>query len=87
MLAMILLAFMHWLLARSAARSAWFARLIEGGAVILGHSGTVSEQQLRRHNISATDLREALRKEGVADAAKTCQITLEPSGNITVLTA
>lgn len=87
LLAMSLFAFMHWLLARSASRSAWLARLIEGGAVVLGESGTVSERQLRRHNISATDLQEALRKEGVPDPAKTRQITLEPSGNITVLGA
>lgn len=87
LLAMTLFAFMHWLLARSAARSASFARLIEGGAVILGESGTVSEQQLRRHNISATDLHEALRKQGVSDPAETRRITLEPSGNITVISA
>jgi uncharacterized membrane protein YcaP (DUF421 family) len=45
------------------------------------------ENQLRRHNISQTDFNEALRKEGVADVAQTRQITLEPSGTITVLTA
>jgi len=87
LLAMALFAFLHWLLARSASRSAWLARLLEGDAVILGQSGTVSQQQLRRHNISATDLQEALRKEGIANLAKTRQITLEPSGNITVITA
>lgn len=87
LLAMTLFAFMHWILARTAARSAWFARFIEGGAVILGQSGRVSEEQMRRHNISATDLHEALRKEGVEDAAQTRRVTLEPSGNITVITA
>src|SRR5690348_7497459 len=86
-LAMILLAFLHWLLARMATRSDRFAHLIEGGAVILGKSGTISAHQLRQHNISATDFQEALRKEGVEDVAHTRQITLEPSGNITVLTA
>ena len=87
MLAMILLAFLHWLLARMAARSPRFAHLVEGGPAILGQSGAVFEQQLQRYNISETDLHEALRKEGVADAAKTRQITLEPSGLITVLKA
>ena len=87
LLAMILLAFLHWLLARTASRSERFAHLIEGGAVVLGQSGTISEQQLRQHNISATDFQEALRKEGVGEIARTRQITLEPSGNITVLTA
>lgn len=87
MLAMILLAFLHWLLARMAARSNGFARLVEGSAAILGQSGAVSEREMRRHNISETDLHEALRKEGVEDAAKTRKITLEPSGVITVITA
>lgn len=86
MLAMMLLAFLHWALARAAARSPRFAHLVEGGPAILGQSGAVSENQLRRHNISETDFHEALRKEGVADVAQTRQITLEPSGTITVLT-
>jgi uncharacterized membrane protein YcaP (DUF421 family) len=87
MLAMSLLAFLHWMLARAAAHSKGFARLVEGHAAILGESGTVFERQMRRHNISDMDLQEALRKEGLADAAKTRQITLEPSGVITVLKA
>ena len=87
MLAMMLLAFLHWMLARMAARSRRFARLVEGGAAILGQSGAVFADEMVRHNISETDLEEALRKEGLADAGRARQITLEPSGVITVLTA
>lgn len=87
MLAMILLVFLHGVLARAAARSERFARFVEGGAVVLGQSGTVSASQLRQHNISAPDFAEALRKEGVGDVVQTRQVTLEPSGNITVLPA
>jgi uncharacterized membrane protein YcaP (DUF421 family) len=87
MLAMILVVLLHWLLARSAAYSQRFARIIEGGVAILGKSGVVFDGQLRQHNISETDIQEALRKQGVADAANTSQITLEPSGVITVLKA
>lgn len=87
MLAMILLVFLHGLLARLAARSPRFARLLEGGAVVLGRSGTVSASRLREHNISSVDFDEALRKEGVGDVVQTRQVTLEPSGNITVLPA
>lgn len=87
LLAMILLAFMHWLMARAAARSSRFSHFVEGGAVVLGHSGAVLERPLRRYNISATDIQEALRKRGVADVTRTRQLTLEPSGNITVLEA
>jgi len=87
LLAMILLALLHWLLARMAARSPRFAKLVEGGAVVLGRSGVALEGQLRRHNISKADIDEALRKQGVADVGETRQLTLEPSGNITVLKA
>ena len=87
MLAMILVVFLHWLLARMAARSQEFARLVEGRPAILGQAGKVFESEMRRHNISETDMQEAPRKEGQADAAKARQITLEPSGVITVLTA
>jgi uncharacterized membrane protein YcaP (DUF421 family) len=87
MLAMLVLAFLHWMLARMAARSRRFAWVVEGRAAILGRAGGVSEREMLRHNISEADMQEALRKEGVADAAKTRQITLEPSGVITVLKA
>jgi uncharacterized membrane protein YcaP (DUF421 family) len=87
MLALTLLVFLHWLLARRAARSRLLGRLLEGSAAVLGRSGSISENQMRRHNISAIDLQEALRKQGVAEVADTRQITLEPSGAITVLPA
>jgi uncharacterized membrane protein YcaP (DUF421 family) len=87
MLAMVLLAFLHWLSARTAVWSPRFAQLVEGHPAILGQAGAVFEQQLRRHNITSTDFDEALRKEGVADVTQTRQITLEPSGTITVLSA
>ena len=87
LLAMALFACLHWLLARAAARSVSFARLLEGSPAILGRSGQLFGLQMRRHNISDTDMQEALRKEGVESAAKARQITLEPSGTITILTA
>ena len=87
MLAMCLLALLHWLLARGAARSERFAHLVEGTAAILGQSGSISGRQMVRHNISETDMLEALRKEGVDDPSKTRQITLEPSGVITIIKA
>jgi uncharacterized membrane protein YcaP (DUF421 family) len=87
LLAMILVASLHWVLARAASRSRRLAHLVEGQAAILGQSGEVFPHEMRRYNISETDMQEALRKEGVSDAGKTRQVTLEPSGTITVLTA
>lgn len=87
LLAMILIALLHWVLARAASRSRRFAHLVEGQPAILGRSGTVFPREMQRYNISETDMSEALRKEGIPDATRTGQITLEPSGTITVLTA
>lgn len=87
LLAMSLIAFLHWVLARAASRSRRFAHLVEGQPAILGQSGAVFPREMQRYNISETDMSEALRKEGVPDAARTLQVTLEPSGAITVLTA
>ena len=87
LLAMILIACLHWVLARAASRSPRFAHLVEGQAAILGQSGQVFPRAMQRYNISETDMHEALRKAGLPDAARTRQVTLEPSGTITVLTA
>ena len=86
LLAMILIAVLHWVLARVASRSRRFAHLVEGQAAILGRSGALFPREMQRYNISETDMNEALRKEGLLYAARTRQVTLEPSGTITVLT-
>lgn len=87
LLAMVLIAVLHWVLARAASRSQRFAHLVEGQAAILGRSGAIFPREMQRYNISETDMNEALRKEGLEDAGRTRQVTLEPSGTITVLTA
>lgn len=53
-------------------------RALTGGAPL--------EPQMLHYNISETDCHEALRVRGIQDVAQTRRITLEPSGNITVLT-
>jgi uncharacterized membrane protein YcaP (DUF421 family) len=89
MLAVMLLTILHWLLARAAAYSERLARLLEGRAVIIGEAGAPLKPQMLRYNVSDTDLHEALRQNGVPEQelGKIRRITLEPSGNITVLTA
>lgn len=86
MLAVLLLTALHWVLARYSARSNRFAHLVEGKPVVIGEAGALLEAQMLHYNISETDCHEALRMRGIHDVAQTRRITLEPSGNITVLT-
>jgi uncharacterized membrane protein YcaP (DUF421 family) len=87
MLAVLLLTALHWVLARACAHSNRFARLIEGRPVVIGEAGALLKPQMLRYNVSDTDCHEALRMRGIQEIAHTRRITLEPSGNITVLTA
>lgn len=86
MLAVLLLTALHWVLARCSAHSDRFAHLVEGKPVVIGEAGALLEPQMLHYNISETDCHEALRMRGINDVAQTRRITLEPSGNITVLT-
>lgn len=89
MLAVLLLTVLHWLLARSAAYSHRLAWLLEGRPVVIGEAGAPLKPQMLRYNISETDFHEAMRQNGVPEQelGKVRRVTLEPSGNITVLTA
>jgi uncharacterized membrane protein YcaP (DUF421 family) len=87
MLAVLLLTALHWILARASAHSNRFARIVEGRPVVIGEAGALLKPQMLRYNISDTDCLEALRNRGIQEVAQTRRLTLEPSGNITVLTA
>jgi uncharacterized membrane protein YcaP (DUF421 family) len=76
---------LHWLVAQATARSPRISRLVEGRAEVLGRAGKLLHDQLLRNAISQNDVDEALRKSGLDDPAQTRQVTLEPSGQITVL--
>jgi uncharacterized membrane protein YcaP (DUF421 family) len=80
-----LLVALHWVLARLVARSPGFSRLIEGKPVELAHRGEPSHSVRERYAVSQSDLNEALRQSGVDDIAAARAVTLEPSGEITVL--
>ncbi len=86
MLAVLLLTALHWILSRAAAHSDRFARIVEGRPVVIGEAGALLKPQMLQYNISHTDCYEALRNRGIQEVAQTRRITLEPSGNITVLT-
>ena len=75
----------YWVLARAAARSTSWSRLIEGEPGTPASDGNVSEARLRAHAISQTDFAEALRLNGLADVSGARLVTLEPSGKISIL--
>lgn len=66
----------HWFLLR---------RLTKGEPVVLVRDGQVDEEALRRHELSPSDLREALRLEQVETPADVALATLERGGRISVV--
>ena len=76
---------LHWLLANAAARWQGVARVLEGRSIELARDGQVDEAARKRHSVSRTDFDEALRRSGIGRVDKTRQVTLEPSGRITVI--
>jgi uncharacterized membrane protein YcaP (DUF421 family) len=90
LVAVAVLAMLHWSLAWAVARNDWLSRWVEGGAVVLAQNGKLDERARKRHNISHADLIEALRREGLeglSEIGATRRVMLEPNGSITVLRA
>jgi uncharacterized membrane protein YcaP (DUF421 family) len=85
LLAVSLIMFLHWLLARASALSRRFAHVVEGKPIEIGRDGHVDTAKLASQSISHVDLQEALRQGGVDNLQETRVLTLEPSGKITVL--
>ena len=80
-----LLMALHWLFAQAAARSPRLSAWIEGAPVELARAGALDRATLLSHSISAGDLNEALRQQGVERVEDTRLVVLEPSGKIAVL--
>jgi uncharacterized membrane protein YcaP (DUF421 family) len=76
---------LHGLLANAAARWQGFARVLEGRSIDLARDGRIDQAKRKRHSVSLTDFDEALRRSGITDMTKVKQVTLEPSGRITVI--
>jgi uncharacterized membrane protein YcaP (DUF421 family) len=75
---------LHWLITQGAARSGVLSRWFEGKPVELAADGRMMSDTMRARGISKTGFEEALRQAGLADFRKAQQVTLEPSGKITV---
>ena len=88
MVAAAVMAFLHAALAHWVARNRTVARLVEGKAVTLIDHGRIDHDARKQAKISESDLREALRQEGVdgeAHVANVKSMTLEPSGHLSVV--
>lgn len=66
-------------------RSPFFTRLLEGKPTLLIKDGTLIEQNLAKEHISRSDLRQELRKLGVANISQVAQGVLEACGNFSVI--
>lgn len=66
-------------------RSRFFARLLEGKPTLLIKDGVLIEQNLAKEHISRSDLRQELRKLGVANIAHVAQGILEACGKFSVI--
>jgi uncharacterized membrane protein YcaP (DUF421 family) len=86
--AVAVLVALHVVVSHAVARSEFFSRMIEGAPALLAREGRLDDRARRAHMISNADLAEAMRREGLNgldEMDKIKSITLEPSGEISVL--
>jgi len=75
----------NWLVGFATARSGRVDDLVEGSPVLLARDGQLFDAALRRQNINARDVDEALRDNGLPDISRAALVTLEVDGTITVV--
>jgi uncharacterized membrane protein YcaP (DUF421 family) len=85
LVATLVLAVLHRLVAMSSLRWSWLADLVKARPVVLVENGDVDERALKRHGLSQADLAEGLRLEQTASPAEVERATLEANGRISVL--
>jgi uncharacterized membrane protein YcaP (DUF421 family) len=66
-------------------RSHFFARLFEGKPTILIKDGILMEENLAKEHLSLADLRQELRKSGVAKISQVSQAIFEACGKFSVI--
>ncbi|HEY1710675.1 MAG TPA: YetF domain-containing protein [Rhizomicrobium sp.] len=88
MVAAAVMALLHVVLAHGVARNGTLAHIVEGEPVLLVDHGRIDHRARKRSKISDADLREALRQHGIDGEAKVANVkamTLEPSGQLSVV--
>ncbi|HEY2024300.1 DUF421 domain-containing protein [Paraburkholderia sp.] len=84
LLATALMIAIHWVLAHLAARYKRLTFITEGNPVHLISRGVPCKRMLQRNGVSANDINEALRQNGIARIEDVGDMTLEPNGKINV---
>jgi uncharacterized membrane protein YcaP (DUF421 family) len=73
---------LNWLVAFASARNRRFESMVEGDPVTLIRDGVKREDAIRRNNILAGDLAEAMRANKIRHISEVEWAVLEPDGNI-----
>src|SRR5215218_5610069 len=82
--ALVVLAGIHWLVSAISRPSPFISRLIKGESTLLINEGKVDGRALRRSHMSMDDLLEDLREKGIAEPGKAKEARLERSGRLSV---
>ena len=84
--ALALLAGLQFVVAFISARRPRTRSLFTADAVLLLKDGQVRTEALRRNRLTESELRQALRMQGVGDLAQVSAVVLETNGTISVIT-
>ena len=76
---------LHWLLSYVSMYVPKLSGLVKGHSTIIIRDGTVDEKALRAAHMTADDLAEDLRAEGVSSPRQAREARLERSGNLSVI--
>jgi uncharacterized membrane protein YcaP (DUF421 family) len=75
----------QWLLAISRKNFHWFSRLIDNQPLLLMHGGTMVEENLRKANVTRTDVYGKLRAANALNYEHVLAVVFETTGDISVL--
>ena len=76
---------LNWLAGFLSSRSRRLDHLLEGSPVLLVRNGTVYEQALRRSNLTRSELKESMRKQGCIRIEDVRLAVLESDGEISIV--
>jgi uncharacterized membrane protein YcaP (DUF421 family) len=83
--AVIALVAFHWVISLVARDSRFFSILVKGHSTLIIKDGKVQRKNMRAAHMSADDLDEDLRHNGVSEPAQVAEARLERDGKLSVL--
>lgn len=85
--ALVLLACLQFLVAWTSARWPRLRAGITSDPALLLYNGVIRDETLLRHRLTVSELREAVRMQGVGDLSLVSAVVLETNGKLSVVTA